>query len=108
MAEQAAATINRRLAARRRYARFPYYSTLGDFDFDFDFQPSIDRKLVDDLASLRFIGEKRPVVFFGPAGLRQDASRRGVGHRGWDSEVARHQRVIESIDGHLRRLKNTS
>jgi integrase len=26
--------------------------------------------------------------------------------RGWDSEVARHQRVIASIDGHLRRLKN--
>jgi site-specific recombinase XerD len=35
--------------------------------------------------------------------LRDDAASRG-----WDSEVSRHQRVIESIDGHLRRLKNTS
>ena len=25
--------------------------------------------------------------------------------RGWDSEVLRHERVIASIDGHLRRLK---
>ena len=33
--------------------------------------------------------------------LRDDAQTRG-----WDSEVARHQRVITSIDGHLRRLKN--
>ena len=34
-----------------------------DFDFDFDFQPSVDRKLVEDLASLRFITEQRPVLF---------------------------------------------
>ena len=33
--------------------------------------------------------------------LRDDAKTRG-----WDSETARHERVIASIDGHLRRLKN--
>ena len=33
--------------------------------------------------------------------LRDDAQARG-----WDSQVARHQRVIASINGHLRRLKN--
>jgi len=33
--------------------------------------------------------------------LRDDAHARG-----WDSETARHERVIASIDGHLRRLKN--
>jgi integrase len=47
---------------------------------------------------------------FGPAlqaqlddvtALRDDATSRG-----WDSEAARHQRVIDSIDNHLRRLKN--
>ncbi|HLI52725.1 MAG TPA: tyrosine-type recombinase/integrase [Acidimicrobiales bacterium] len=47
---------------------------------------------------------------FGPAlqaqrddinALRDDASARG-----WDSETARHQRVIDRIDSHLRRLKN--
>ncbi|MGQ0680699.1 MAG: hypothetical protein ACT4OM_13785, partial [Actinomycetota bacterium] len=35
--------------------------------------------------------------------LRDDAEARG-----WDSEVARHARVIASIEGHLRRLKNQS
>lgn len=34
--------------------------------------------------------------------LRDDADTRG-----WDSEVARHERVIASLDKHLRRLKNT-
>jgi hypothetical protein len=37
-------------------------------EFDFDFQPSVDRKLVDDLASLRFVGEGRPVLFLGQPG----------------------------------------
>jgi integrase len=33
--------------------------------------------------------------------LRDDAQARG-----WNSEVARHERVVASIDGHLRRLRN--
>lgn len=66
MAEQVAATTNRRLAARMRYARFPYRRTLEDFDYEF--QPSVDRKLVADLASLRFIAENRPVLFLGQPG----------------------------------------
>ena len=33
--------------------------------------------------------------------LRDDAERRG-----WTSEEARHRRVIESLEGHLRRLEN--
>src|SRR5438477_3906581 len=55
MAEQSSATSNRRLAARLRFARFPFRRTLEDFDFDF--QPTIDRKLIHDVASLRFIAE---------------------------------------------------
>ena len=66
VAEQASATTNRRLAARLRYARFPYRRSIEDFDFDF--QPSVDRKLVADLASLRFIAENRPILFLGQPG----------------------------------------
>lgn len=35
--------------------------------------------------------------------LRDDAQ-----DRGWNSEVARHTRVIASLEGHLRRLKQAS
>ncbi len=66
VAEQASATSNRRLAARLRYARFPYRRSIEDFDFDF--QPSVDRKLVADMATLRFIAENRPVLFLGQPG----------------------------------------
>jgi DNA replication protein DnaC len=35
IADQAASTTNRRLAARLRFARFPYHRKLDDFDFEF-------------------------------------------------------------------------
>ncbi|HLY83909.1 MAG TPA: IS21-like element helper ATPase IstB [Acidimicrobiales bacterium] len=66
VAEQATADRDRRLAARLRYARFPYRRRLEDFDFEF--QPSVDRKLIEDLATLRFIDEHRPILFLGQPG----------------------------------------
>ncbi|MDK1039516.1 MAG: IS21-like element helper ATPase IstB [Actinomycetota bacterium] len=66
VAEQASTTRNRRLTARLRYARFPFRKTIDEFDFEF--QPSIDRKLVDDLATLRFMETGRPVLFLGQPG----------------------------------------
>jgi DNA replication protein DnaC len=64
--EQATSTLNRKLAARLRFARFPFRRNLADFDFEF--QPSVDRKLIDDLATLRFIEENRPILFLGQPG----------------------------------------
>ena len=70
MAEQAAATINRRLSGSA--ALTPASPTAARWsDFDFEFQPSIDRKLVDDLASLRFIGRTARSSFWAsPAAAR--------------------------------------
>jgi DNA replication protein DnaC len=66
LAEETTATRDRRLAARLRYAKFPFHKTVDDFDYEF--QPSIDRKLVADLATLRFIQENRPILFLGQPG----------------------------------------
>lgn len=66
VSEQADATKDRRLAARLRYAKFPFRRGIDDFDFEF--QPSVDRKLIDDLATLRFIDEQRPLLFLGQPG----------------------------------------
>src|SRR5512132_634152 len=66
VAEEAAATRNRRMAARLRFAHFPARRTLEDFDFDF--QPSVDPKLVADLASLRFVAEGHPLLLLGQPG----------------------------------------
>jgi len=61
------ATQQRRLASRLRLAGFPSTKTLEDFDFTA--QPSLDRRLVDELATLRFIEEKANVLAIGPPGV---------------------------------------
>ncbi|MDA8329774.1 MAG: ATP-binding protein [Candidatus Dormibacteraeota bacterium] len=40
-------------------------------DFDFDFQPSLDRKVVGELSTLRFVEEHRSVIRLGPPGVRK-------------------------------------
>jgi len=57
----------RRLAGRLRFANFPTPWRLDDFDFDA--QPSVDRKLVEDLATLRFLDEAANVLLIGPPGV---------------------------------------
>jgi DNA replication protein DnaC len=107
--EQAGDTRDRRLTARLRYAKFPYRRSIDDFDFEF--QPSVDRKLVEDLASLRFIDENRPVLFLGQPGcgkthLAVALATRAVeaGYRGYFStadDMCR-QLTAAMIDGSFR------
>jgi DNA replication protein DnaC len=52
---------------RIKSARFPVVKSLDDFDYAF--QPSINRKKLEELASLRFIDNKENVVFLGPPGV---------------------------------------
>lgn len=63
------------LAARRQrvidtclhFSGLPWMKRLSDFDFSF--QPSIDRTLVEELATGRFMNEGRNVIFQGPPGV---------------------------------------
>ena len=64
---EVAATEQRRLEGRRRFATLPAHKTLEQFAFDA--QPSLDRRLVDDLATLRFVEERANVLLIGPPGL---------------------------------------
>lgn len=50
-----------------QFANLPYQKHLGDFEF-FE-QPSIDRRIIDELATGRFLHEGRNVVFLGPPGV---------------------------------------
>ena len=52
---------------RMRLAGFPVKKRLEDFDFDF--QSSIDKNVISDLASLRFVYNMENVVFLGPPGV---------------------------------------
>lgn len=57
----------RKGTARVKLARFPYLKTIDQFDFDF--QPSIDKKRVRELLTLRFIANGENVIILGPPGV---------------------------------------
>lgn len=53
---------------KKRYsnAKIPYYKTLEEFDFSF--QPSIDKRLINDCATCQFIKDNKNIVFIGNPG----------------------------------------
>jgi len=55
------------LESRLKQARLPWIKTLEQFDFSF--QPSIDHKIVRDLAGLAFVERGENVVLLGPPGV---------------------------------------
>ena len=56
-----------RVSMGLKIAHFPVVKTLDDFDFKF--QPSIDQRLVRELAGGHFIGQAENVLIFGPPGV---------------------------------------
>lgn len=50
-----------------QFARFPYHKRLEDFDYAA--QPGIDRRLIEELATCRFLYDGRSIVFLGPPGV---------------------------------------
>ena len=46
---------------------FPIKKTLDDFDFAF--QPSIDKRQIDELATMRFLENGENIIFLGPPGV---------------------------------------
>lgn len=63
MAERHRRTVELNL----QFARFPYLKRLEGFDYAA--QPTIDRRLIEELATGRFLTEGRNVVFLGPPGV---------------------------------------
>ena len=57
----------RNLAIKTRMAHLPFRRTLEQFDFGF--QPSVDERLVKELANLAFVAEATNVLLLGPPGV---------------------------------------
>jgi hypothetical protein len=58
-------------------ARFPYRITLESFDYGF--QPAVDRKKLQDLATGRFLEHGENIVFLGPPGTGNTHLAIGLG-----------------------------
>ncbi len=80
---EVAATEARRHASLERFASLPAPWRLTDFEFDA--QPSVDRNLVNELATLRFLEDATNVLFIGPPGVGKTMLAVGLGHASVDA-----------------------
>jgi DNA replication protein DnaC len=78
LGEEVTTTKDRRHRARLRFAHFPVEKHLADFDYDF--QPSVDRALVQELATLAFLDAGTHALFMGPPGVGKTHLAIGLGH----------------------------
>ena len=67
LAIEVQATEQRRRISLERFASLPAPWRLEDFDFDA--QPSVDKSLVNELGTLRFLEDATNVLFIGPPGV---------------------------------------
>src|SRR6266542_182339 len=78
LAVEVAAAEARRQASLARFACLPAPWRIADFDFDA--QPSLDRKLVTELATLRFVADKGNLLLIGPPGVGKTMLAVALGH----------------------------
>jgi len=77
LAREVEATEARKLAGRVRFASLPTPATLADFDFDA--APGVDRKLIDELATCRYLDSATNVLLIGPPGVGKTHLAVGLG-----------------------------
>lgn len=65
--EEAKSKRRRAYEKQVQMSGFPIKKTLDDFDFSF--QPSIDKRQIDELATMRFVENAENIVFLGPPGV---------------------------------------
>ena len=65
------------IETRTKLANFPARKFLDDFDLGF--QPSIDRKVLDDLRTMRFMANGDNVILLGPPGVGKTHIAIGLG-----------------------------
>jgi DNA replication protein DnaC len=105
LAAELAARHHKTVELNLQFARFPAVKRLDDFDFTA--QPSVDRRLVEELATGRFLHEGRNVILLGPPGVGKThlAIALGVrtaelGHRVYfTSAVDLAMRLTKAVDG---------
>ena len=95
LATEVAAAEQRRLQGRLRFAKLPARRTIEQFDFAA--QPGLDQRMVEDLATLRFIEEKANLLLIGPPGVGKTMLATALGHRAVEAGCVERSAVARDL-----------
>ena len=70
---------DRAIARRIKAARFREVRNIEDFDFSFN--PSVPRRQIMEIATCRFLRERRDLLFTGPPGVGKSHLAQAIGHQ---------------------------
>ena len=76
-AQEVQSKVARSLALRMRMAGFPVEKRLDQFDFEF--QPSLEKAVINEISSLKFVHNAENVIFLGPPGVGKTHLATGLG-----------------------------
>jgi len=94
LSEEAANKRRRAYETQLMTSGFPLKKELKEFDFTF--QPSIDKRQIDELATMRFLENGENIVFLGPPGVGKTHLATALG-----MVAANHRRSTYYINCHL-------
>ena len=77
LSEEVASKTAKHISMRTSLARFPFVKSLDAFDFAY--QPSLDKKQIQNLASCHFIEHGENIVILGPPGVGKSHLAVGLG-----------------------------
>ncbi len=99
MGDEIAIRDDRAIARRVKAARFRDLKAIEDFDFSFN--PSVKRRHIMELATCRFIRERRDILFTGPPGVGKSHLAQAIGHQAARMGFAVMYRSIFDVVGDL-------
>ena len=111
--DEVARRDQKKYATRVRRAGFRSQKTIEQFDFDFS--KNVNRPLVEELATCRFVAERVAVLIVGPCGTGKSHLAQALGHcavqQGYDVLFTSQSQLLGSLhaaratDGYERRLQ---
>jgi DNA replication protein DnaC len=88
---------------RIKLSRLPHRKTLSEFDFDF--QPSIDKRQIDELATLAFAARAENVILLGPPGVGKTHLAVGLAMKALKSGLAVYYTNLSQLIADLKKAQ---